>query len=358
MDMNEARLVHQLNRDFNLFISQWWREAFRDNFQKVMKARYTDYIAVGNEWSANYYAIEQDEEDIRQNSLQWLADHPDEYINGCNEFMRQGQETRRILKNFGHVNELDYESVKRLKTRYQLLFPWLRFSIRFPATWKKDIEKQVPKHAKRVIDTAYESRRSTDGIFEKINALFRTVFAKSLRETHHPEHWTKYFTEEDVYRFAKNESMDWPAIEARSKGYVLCRGKVYASSHYQSIFQEHGYAFQETPVNASENIRGTIAFADGKRTGIVRKLFAIEQLPSFQEGEILVSPMTVPDFLPAMKKAAAIVTDEGGVTCHAAIVARELGKPCIIGTKIASKILEDGERVEVDSAEGIIRRIA
>jgi len=65
--------------------------------------------------------------------------------------------------------------------------------------------------------------------------------------------------------------------------------------------------------------------------------------------------MTVPDFLPAMKKAKAIVTDEGGLTCHAAIVSRELSIPCIIGTRIATKVLKDGDLVEVDSNEGKIR---
>ena len=65
--------------------------------------------------------------------------------------------------------------------------------------------------------------------------------------------------------------------------------------------------------------------------------------------------MTTPDFVPAMRKAAAIITNEGGITCHAAIVSRELGKPCITGTKIASKVLKDGDMVEVDAEKGIVR---
>ncbi len=65
--------------------------------------------------------------------------------------------------------------------------------------------------------------------------------------------------------------------------------------------------------------------------------------------------MTRPDYLPAMKKASAFVTDEGGITCHAAIVAREMKKPCIVGTKIATKILKDGDEVEVDANAGMIR---
>jgi len=76
-----------------------------------------------------------------------------------------------------------------------------------------------------------------------------------------------------------------------------------------------------------------------------------------QDGDILISSMTTPDMVPIMKKAAAFVTDEGGITCHAAIVSREMKKPCIIGTKIATKILHDGQLVEVDANRGIVKII-
>lgn len=76
-----------------------------------------------------------------------------------------------------------------------------------------------------------------------------------------------------------------------------------------------------------------------------------------KEGDILVTFMTTPVFVPAMEKAAAIVTDEGGILCHAAIVSRELGIPCVIGTKIATKVLKDGDFVEVDANRGIIKII-
>ena len=74
-------------------------------------------------------------------------------------------------------------------------------------------------------------------------------------------------------------------------------------------------------------------------------------------GDIMVSPMTTPDFVPAMEKAAAFITDEGGIMCHAAIIAREMKKPCIIGTKIATDVLRDGDVVEVDAYSGIVRVI-
>ena len=73
------------------------------------------------------------------------------------------------------------------------------------------------------------------------------------------------------------------------------------------------------------------------------------------KGNILVSIATSPQLLPAMKRASAFVTDVGGITCHAAIVSRELKKPCVVGTKIATKVLRDGDSVEVDANKGVVK---
>ena len=95
----------------------------------------------------------------------------------------------------------------------------------------------------------------------------------------------------------------------------------------------------------------------GKVRGSVKVVNNISEAVKVKPGNILVTYMTSPDFLPAMKKAAAFVTDEGGLTCHAAIIAREMKKPCIIGTKIATRVLKDGDLVEVDADKGVVRLI-
>ncbi len=92
----------------------------------------------------------------------------------------------------------------------------------------------------------------------------------------------------------------------------------------------------------------------GTAVGPVKICKNIQDINEVKEGDILVASMTRPEFLPAMKKAAAIVTDEGGITSHAAIIARELKKPCIIGTKIATHILKNGMTVEVKANHGLI----
>jgi phosphohistidine swiveling domain-containing protein len=94
--------------------------------------------------------------------------------------------------------------------------------------------------------------------------------------------------------------------------------------------------------------------------GVVRGVAKIiinpkEDWKKLKKGDILVTSMTRPDFVPLLGKASAIITDEGGMTSHAAVISREMGIPCIIGTKIATSILKDGDLVEVDANKGIVK---
>ncbi len=92
----------------------------------------------------------------------------------------------------------------------------------------------------------------------------------------------------------------------------------------------------------------------GKGSGRVKNIKDISEIDRIKEGDILVTVMTNPDMVPAMRKAAAVVTEEGGRTCHAAIVSRELQIPCIVGAKFAASILEEGMEITVDATRGVV----
>jgi phosphohistidine swiveling domain-containing protein len=107
--------------------------------------------------------------------------------------------------------------------------------------------------------------------------------------------------------------------------------------------------FDATELKGSTGNKGIVR-------GRVRKIVGIDLTGiTFEEGEILVAASTNPVLVPIMKKAAAIVTDEGGALCHAAVISRELGIPCVIGTKYATSTLQDGDTVEVDANAGVVR---
>ncbi len=100
-------------------------------------------------------------------------------------------------------------------------------------------------------------------------------------------------------------------------------------------------------------VRG-LGASPGIGVGPVKIVEGPEDIDKVEEGDVLVTKMTTPDMVPAMRKAAAIVTDEGGITCHAAIVSRELGVPCVVGTGNATEVLKEGMIVTVDGEKGVV----
>jgi len=105
-------------------------------------------------------------------------------------------------------------------------------------------------------------------------------------------------------------------------------------------------------------LKGMVACkSDKKIKGIVRVIEESKYISKMNKGEILVANETTPDYVIGMKIAGAIITNQGGITSHAAITSREMGIPCIIGTKIATKVLKDGDLVEVDADKGVIKML-
>lgn len=93
----------------------------------------------------------------------------------------------------------------------------------------------------------------------------------------------------------------------------------------------------------------------GTYKGIVKIVFSPEEAhQNIRQGDILVTSMTDPNFTPAMKKAGAIITNTGGILSHAAIVSREFGIPCVVGTKTATNVLKDDMKVSVDGLKGFV----
>jgi len=149
-------------------------------------------------------------------------------------------------------------------------------------------------------------------------------------------------------------------IEKRKKGFAI----LWLGGKITTMFGSEAIAIQET-VNTlfrsggaaggeSGYLKGMSA-SKGKITGKVRVLLSYADVSDFSKGEVLVTTMTTPDYIAAMEKASAFITDEGGITCHAAIVSREFNVPCIVGTKNATQVLKDGDFVEVDAGKGVVR---
>lgn len=190
------------------------------------------------------------------------------------------------------------------------------------------------------------------------HAFVRPLLNKVAKQLAISEQDILYLSVDEILALLKKEEIDYKSlISERKKGYYIIQyGEylgVFANKDKKyiddlKIFEEHKNIETE-----GLEIQGQTAWK-GKVTGRVKIVRSEEDIRNVREGDILVAVMTFPNFVPAMERAAAFVTDEGGILCHAAIVSREMKKPCVIATKIASKVLKDGEIVEVDADHGTI----
>lgn len=149
-----------------------------------------------------------------------------------------------------------------------------------------------------------------------------------------------------------NKLPDIDTLELRKQGYIYF-GKLYITQNYEKWLEDNYISIK---IDQDASLTGDIAYSKNT-TGKVCVIYNEKDFDKFEDGDILVTPMTVPKFMKVIKMSSGIITDEGGRTCHASIIARELKIPCIVGCKSATKVLKDGDLVKIDGATGNIIKI-
>ncbi len=242
----------------------------------------------------------------------------------------------------------DYVNQLKLGTQYDKV----SFEEAARTAHLSDDEKEMFRMIKElgyIKDARDDYRRK--GVFY-IQSLFAEIGKRmglSLRET-------AYLTEEEILLFLDGEQVNVSRSKKRQEGFLLYLkdNKVVCVDHaINEELRKIGFSEEEAKI---KEIRGTVA-CQGKARGPVKIVRTVHDLLKVKKGDILVAITTHPDYVPAMQRAAAIVTDEGGMLSHAAIVSRELGIPCVVGTTNATKVLQPGQEVEVDATHGIVKVI-
>ncbi len=141
--------------------------------------------------------------------------------------------------------------------------------------------------------------------------------------------------------------MEWAVDGVDNKVYIVqARPETIHSVRDYSIIENYSLSAHAKPVVVGKSVGAKIG------SGVANRIMSIKDIAKFKKGQVLVTDMTDPDWEPIMKIASAIVTDKGGRTCHAAIVSRELGIPCVVGTENGSHIINPGDKVTVDCSQG------
>jgi phosphohistidine swiveling domain-containing protein len=209
--------------------------------------------------------------------------------------------------------------------------------------------KSVPKI---VAKRAYEIRAKNDHLTYNSNKIMFNLASKLVKKDY--KKYLKYMTVEEILGLNK---INIKKIKERFNEFIFFEGKIYSGKELITFKSKFKIKFlNEKITETKNNLKGNIA-CKGITKGKVKIIFELKDLNKVKQGDILIATMTTPNMVPAMERCSAIVTDEGGLTCHAAIVARELGKPCIVGTKFATKIFKNNDLVIVNANKGIIKKV-
>lgn len=225
-------------------------------------------------------------------------------------------------------------------------------------TWNEMAAKQKKKSlfSKKILDKATRLRQD-DTLFDDTCDLIYQYLYLIAKEKNWPRNLMEFFLFQELKRavMAKQE-YNFAEIEKRKDGCAYFADQFFTKRDIKTALKIRGYKLIEEISPKVTQLKGVSA-SPGTAQGRVKVVMNREQLNKVTMGDILVSPMTTPAYLSAMTKASGFVTDEGGIICHAAIVSREMKKPCIVGTKIATKILSDGDLVELDTDNDVVKII-
>lgn len=295
--------------------------------------------------------------------------------------------------SFTQQEEIDLAAASDIKAHQQKYF-WLRNNyageveslIEFFAERKKGLSSDLRVKAERRLDDLKQNKQRLvekyhlpRRIVEIADAIWEAMVWQDERKKHiyRSMHYLEMILEEvarrtdielevlkdalcdEVLQVLKGENV-LEELKGRRQGFgaEFGGGKLNKLS-VERVNEYWGLYVEKYSGHRADEVRGVVASSG--RGGVVKGRVRIIKEPSeselFRQGEILVASMTSPEYVFAMRKAAAVVTDSGGLTSHAAIVSRELKIPCLVNTKVATKAFKNGDLVEVDAEKGVVRRI-
>lgn len=221
-------------------------------------------------------------------------------------------------------------------------------------------DKQLNKYIKLIVEIADWQDERKVNIFKAIyhTQLIVNEVSQRLNISVSDLHYLASFELLNLKQLSDIKKLKSVLAERRHGcfDYISYQTEILISGREFKILEPHYHSVRGRVGTVPLTIEGTVANS-GRAMGVVKICKSLKDMNIVEPGNIMVTSMTRPEYLSAMKKVAAIVTDEGGITCHAAIVSRELGIPCIIGTKIATKALKNGDMVEVNANHGVVKLI-
>ena len=307
--------------------------------------------------ATSWYRYESDNAELKDFMVQKSLEDPLFYPEVQKEFKKNIDHLRKIISVEPTEISDNSQYLAQLKETFFKFYPFYPLPIFLAGPWREEFLRNHPQKGQSVIDLLMDSRRYSEGILKENDIFLRKWLEAILVRRKLPASYLKLLSVEEIDALVNEEQLPTSSeLEQRAKGYFYMDGLINPISSLSSFLASKNIVLDEIVIDI-DMLKGSVACKGGIVQGYARVIMNSEEVIRFNTNEILITPMTSPEYLSAIQKAKAIVTNEGGLSCHAAIIARELGIPTVIGTKQATKIFQDGDFLEVDAEQGIVRRL-
>ena len=340
-EISETQWVKHWAGNWSLLSCSYFGEQYTQTLWEELGTGMKNALLVyGNGHSACYYP--KSELDAFGANLAWKAQKDEKYIQWlAEELVKRAGRILKLMDRLRKRGVREREYAEFEKELYKYVSPHVAV--------KKIVDYLPPTLLKKYISKLEKARVYAEKVYTETEEIMQE-FAAGVSEKEKgltPELVLCLTKEELGGYFESGKLPGKKTLEERfnASALVFTNGEAQLFSGKEALEIEKALRAYSS---SSEEARGSSAYP-GVVRGIARIVLRPERGVNFKEGEILITSMTRPDFMPLIRKAAAIVTDGGGILSHAAIVARELKKPTVIGTQDATKKFKDGDYIEVDA---------
>ena len=351
-DIRQAYILYWNILSSSIFSEAVYEDLVKELYLKVggQEADFSEFFTKGSLLAFESFALRFDKQllayskDKNIKEAIWIfADYYDaptekEFLLKEEEALKEKGGEKSILSEIDRI-ETEIDNNKKLQSPYyQTLSP----------------------HLKKLFDymqLSMETRDIRRDPLQRVITLISYLAKALLQKQRTPLELAPFAMYQDFFQETYKDSEYEHVLEKRKNSVVFLTssGPEYEFSNPDTAIEQVYVVLNKG--EATTEIKGNAA-SKGHVSGRARIILSEVDFHKFESGDILITSMTRPEFVPLMKMAKAVVTDEGGITCHAAIVSRELNIPCVIGTNMATRLIKDGDKIDVDADNGIIKIIS
>ncbi len=340
--ISELGLEKKWAGKFNLLVSSLNVKVDIAANKRELGIGFSNILYIHKDGITSYYRRKKETKEFGEFLVRKIIEDKDIVYGWEDRLIKASDDVRKAIKD----PSLDLEKYSIFESSVYKFHPYM-MAVYVTADY---LPKELLEELQSVLE---KNRLYSESIYDEIEQYFRKL-AKIINDKEgYGYDLILCLFEDELIEYLKTGNLpDKEILEKRKELFAVYSGTEGTCEFFGKEVDEIEADLLNIP--DTNNFMGTTAYP-GKVKGAVRIVHDPSDANDFNDGDILVTGMTRPEYVPLIEKSAGFITDAGGILSHAAITAREMKKPCIVGTEIATKVLKDGDIVELDADKGVVK---